>query len=188
ADRKYLEVPRNREIFAHQHASRAVGGGVQPLRDGGCRHPGRPEDGRRCDPPTARPDTVRITGGGPPAPRYLTAQRFRSAGGGGRRSLRESRENLRSSFNQDDPSARRIDVAKIMDQGNLRELRNGSGKLHTRRSGTNQDEVEQPAAFIRIVANFRGLESREDPLANGQRIEECLDAGREFLPIIVTEI
>ena len=54
-----------------------------------------------------------------------------------------------------------------MDQRSLRELRDGSRKLHTRRSGSDQDEVEQPAAFIRIVANFRALESAEDLLANG---------------------
>ena len=79
-------------------------------------------------------------------------------------------------------------MAKIMDQGRLRKLRNCPCELNTRRSGADQHEVEQSAAFTRIVANFRCLESPKDLLANGQRIGECLDAGRKFLPFIVTEI
>src|SRR6516162_4737660 len=135
----------------------------------------------RRDSLTGDLDTTGVTGGDRLARRYLDAEPLERPAGGGRRLLRETRKNSRSSFNQHDPRAGRVDVAKIMDQGSPR-------KLHTRRPGTDQHEIEQPAAFIRIVANFRGLESAEDLLANGERIRERLDAGRELLPIVVTEI
>src|SRR5215471_31296 len=133
-------------------------------------------------------DTIGVTGGDCLARRYLDAEPLERPAGGGRRSLREIWQDPRSSFDQDNARAGRGDVAKIMDQGSLRKLRDRPRELHTRRPGTDQHEIEQPAAFIRIVANFRGLESAEDLLANGQRIGERLDAGREFLPIVVTEI
>src|SRR6516162_4378147 len=142
----------------------------------------------RRDSLTGDLDTIGVTGGDRLARRYLDAEPLERPAGGRRRLLRETRKNSRSSFNQHDPRAGRVDVAKIMDQGSPRELRDRPRKLHTGRPGTDQHKIEQPAAFIRTVANFRGLESAEDLLANGERIGECLDAGREFLPIVVTEI
>src|SRR5215468_2852296 len=91
-------------------------------------------------------DTIGVTGGDRLARRYLDAEPLERPAGGGRRLLRETRKNSRSSFNQHDPRAGRVDVAKIMDQGSLRELRDRPRKLHTRRPGTNQHEIEQPAA------------------------------------------
>src|SRR5262249_5054980 len=91
-------------------------------------------------------------------------------------------------LDQDDPRFRRIDPAKIVDQGCLCQLSNGAGKFNAGRARTDQHEIQQTTALALLRRDLGSLEGDEHTLANSERVGQRLDAGREAFPFWMAEI
>src|SRR5262249_46971553 len=56
-------------------------------------------------------------------------------------------------LDQNNPSVGRIDMAKIVNQGGLRELGDGAGEFHAGRAGADDHKIEQSTALARLLRN-----------------------------------
>jgi len=83
---------------------------------------------------------------------------------------RKACQDSRPGLDQNDPGVRRIDPAKVVNQGRLCQFGNNAGKFYARRAGTDHREIEQPTALVRLAADLRGLNGRRHMLAIGQRV------------------
>jgi hypothetical protein len=63
-----------------------------------------------------------------------------------------------------------IDIAEILAERLLRELRNGAGQLDSGRPAADEDEVAKPSALVGILANLRFLEGKENAPTDRRRI------------------
>jgi hypothetical protein len=81
-----------------------------------------------------------------------------------------------------------IDVAEVLAESFLGEFGNGARQLDAGRSATDDDEVSEPSALGRIIANFCILEGHEYAPTDRRRILDALESGSERLPPVMAEI
>src|SRR6516225_8818912 len=134
ADREDLWITRNGEILEHLDAPGTVSSNVEPGRRRGCRNTCRPQNAARSY-PFAHHDTVGVAVRNSLARPDLHSELLQGLLGGSRYLLGKAGQDSGSGLDQNNPSVRRIDMAKIVNQRGLRELGDGAGEFHARRAG-----------------------------------------------------
>ena len=103
----------------------------------------------------------------------------------------ERGQDLRRGVEQQDPRARRVDVAKVVSQGAVRELGDLPGHLDPGCARADDDEGEQPVDLIGVAGdrgNLGPLERAENPPAQLQRVVDVLHPGGEPGEVVVAEV
>src|SRR5262249_7943617 len=165
ADREDLWIIRNGEILEHLDAPGSVSGNIEPGRRWGCRNTRRPQDATRGY-PFAHHDTVGVAVRNSLARPDLHSEPLQGLLGGSRHLLGKAGQESGPGLDQNNPSVGRIDMAKIVNQGGLRELGDGASEFHARRAGADDHKIEQSTALARLLRNLRCLEGGEHNMAN----------------------
>ena len=77
---------------------------------------------------------------------------------------------------------------KSRDDRLARQLDDGAGELDAGRPAADDDEGEQLAAQLRVLADLGLLEGRQDAGADLGGVADRLQAGRRLLPFVMAEI
>src|SRR5699024_1996408 len=102
--------------------------------------------------------------------------------------LAEWRKNLRATVDEDDAGVVGVDLAELLGESAVRHLSQLTSQLHTGRAGTDDHEVQQAAALLRIGGDLGALEGAGDAGTDLQGIVDGLHARRELSEVVVTEV
>src|SRR5262249_59248427 len=93
-----------------------------------------------------------------------------------------------SRLDQHDARLTRVDVAEVLWQRELRQFGDGAGELDAGRARADDGKGEQRLAPLGIAFAFGTLEGDQDAAAQRGGVFQGLEAGRERLPFVMTEI
>ena len=91
-------------------------------------------------------------------------------------------------LHQNDAGARRIDVPEILREGVARDLGDRSRHFHTGRSATDDDEGHRGGLRCFVGDFLRVFEGQQQTPPDFHGVLETLQARREFLPFVMSEI
>ena len=115
----------------------------------------------------------------------IAGQSPRGVGG---QAFGKTRQDSRAGLDQHDPRGGRIDVAEFRFQGVAGDFGDGAGHLDPGRSAADDHEGGQGGIRLAFAGQFGAFEGGEDAPADGERVLDALQAGREGFPIVVAEI
>jgi hypothetical protein len=167
-------VTGNAEIQFDRYTAIAIQRHAERARQRRAGHSGCPQHGARSDTliADAHPCLIHMRDGA--ARDHRDTQLFKLPLRAGGQFRRERRQDPRSGFDKYYARAARVDAAKFILEGVARDFCQGSRKLDTGRSGSNDHEGEKGPDLIRVAACLRALECIEDAGADAQCVSQCL--------------
>ena len=105
-----------------------------------------------------------------------------------RERLGEGAQDARAAFDQDDARLGRIDETEVASDGLPGDLRERARQLDARGAAADHDEGEQGPLLRAVLLALGRLIGQEHAAPDLQGILECLEAGREGLPLAVAEV
>ena len=188
ADDEDFRMLRNTEVRLHQNASGAIDRCAQLLAERGGSDSCRPKHHRSGESSVAdinRPGfDLRYGRRGTDLDSQTIELFLRAA----REVFGIGRKNARSTFNQQNVRARRIDGAKFVGQGVAADFGQSAGQFDSRRAAADNHEVEWRRAFAGGGLALGQFEGEQHAAADFQRIFNRLESGSKGLPLVVSEV
>jgi hypothetical protein len=91
-------------------------------------------------------------------------------------------------FDENDASARWVDIAEIVAQRVVRNFGKRASQLDAGWSSAHDDEGQPGAELLGIAFALGSLEGEQNAATHVDRVLNCFQSGGEFLPLIVAEI